>query len=114
MQLSVIRIRQLGAAGGLLVQRQQDQQMAGLAAKIQRCRENNELHRSGLSEIEGIGFMLWDGRGEPNGWLTVAMLDPQVVGVNLHELFEVSPARRSRLAQSGSRCISSRCSKACR
>lgn len=63
-------------------------QMAGLAAKIQRCRAINVLYRGGLADVEGIGFMPWDDRGEPNGWLTVATLDPQVIGVNPHELCE--------------------------
>ena len=51
-------------------------ELADLPAKITRRRRINAEYRSRLAGIDGVSFMPWDARGEPNGWLTVALLDP--------------------------------------
>ena len=51
-------------------------QLASLPDKIARRHEINAAYRTGLAEIEGIGFMPWDPRGMPNAWLTLITLDP--------------------------------------
>lgn len=60
-------------------------QFSSLPDKIRRCHEINEAYRSGLGQIEGIGFMPWDTRGAPNGWLTLITLDPST-GLKPHAL----------------------------
>lgn len=57
-------------------------QVACLEAKIRRRHEVNDTYRRELADIDGVSFMPWDDRGGPNGWLTVALLDPDVVGVD--------------------------------
>lgn len=50
-------------------------QLEDLPAKIDRLHEINATYRRELADIESISFMPWDGRGRPNGWLTVIMLE---------------------------------------
>lgn len=54
-------------------------QIAGLGAKIERRHQVNRAYRQALGDVEGVSFMPWDPRGEPNGWLTVALVDPEVI-----------------------------------
>jgi len=49
-------------------------QLERLPAMIKRRQEINYLYRDALCGIEGVGFMPYDDRGEPNGWLTVMTL----------------------------------------
>ena len=60
-------------------------QLAGLPGKIDRRHEINARYRKGLAELDGVDFMPWDDRGRPNGWLTVATIDP-ALGTTPHEL----------------------------
>ncbi|MFZ4432514.1 MAG: DegT/DnrJ/EryC1/StrS family aminotransferase [Microthrixaceae bacterium] len=60
-------------------------QLAGLPAKIERRHRLNEGYRKGLADLDGVGFMPWDDRGDPNGWLTVMTIDPARHGTP-HEL----------------------------
>ena len=60
-------------------------QLAGLPAKIDRRHEINARYRKGLGDLDGVDFMPWDDRGRPNGWLTVATIDP-ALGTTPHEL----------------------------
>jgi pyridoxal phosphate-dependent aminotransferase EpsN len=60
-------------------------QLAALPTKIDRRHQINAVYRAGLADLEGIGFMPWDDRGRPNGWLTVITLDPSL-GITPHEL----------------------------
>ncbi len=52
-------------------------QLEDLPHKIDRLHEINAHYRRELGGLEGVSFMPWDERGRPNGWLTVATLDPQ-------------------------------------
>lgn len=52
-------------------------QLATLPAKIARRREINTAYRERLVDL-GLEFMPWDARGEVNGWLTLATLDPSL------------------------------------
>ena len=60
-------------------------QLASLPGKMRRRREINAAYRSGLGGLDGVGFMPWDPRGEPNGWLTLITLDP-ATGLRPHGL----------------------------
>lgn len=60
-------------------------QLASLPDKIERCHAINAAYREQLGAIEGVGFMPWDDRGVPNGWLTVMTLD-RSTGVAPHDL----------------------------
>jgi dTDP-4-amino-4,6-dideoxygalactose transaminase len=51
-------------------------QLAGLPRRIDRRHQINARYRSALGDQPGLSFMPWDERGRPNGWLTVALLDP--------------------------------------
>ena len=64
-------------------------QLVDLPTKIERRHEINDRYRDALSTLAGISFMPWDGRGRPNGWLTVIELDPAVVDVAPVALCEV-------------------------
>ncbi len=50
-------------------------QLAGLPPRIDRRHAINDRYRAGLADEPGLGFMPWDRRGRPNGWLTVVLLD---------------------------------------
>lgn len=65
-------------------------QLESLPTKIGRLHQINELYREQLGDLESLGFMPWDGRGCPNGWLTVITLDPSVMSP--HELCKVLDA----------------------
>jgi dTDP-4-amino-4,6-dideoxygalactose transaminase len=52
-------------------------QLAALPAKIERRRAINATYRERLAGL-GLEFMPWDDRGEVNGWLTLATLDPSL------------------------------------
>lgn len=54
-------------------------QLERLPAIVARCREINSVYRTELGSIEGVGFMPWDDRGEPNGWLTALTLDHAII-----------------------------------
>ncbi len=54
-------------------------QVAGLPDKIRRRHEINATYRASLGDVDGLSFMPWDERGEPNGWLTVALIDPATI-----------------------------------
>lgn len=56
-------------------------QVARLGDKICRRHEVRSAYVAGLGDVDGITFMPWDPRGEPNGWLTVALLDRDASGV---------------------------------
>lgn len=60
-------------------------QLAGLPSKIDRRHEINSRYRKGLDDADGVGFMPWDEQGRPNGWLTVATIDPGI-GITPHQL----------------------------
>jgi len=60
-------------------------QLAGLPARIDRRHEIRAAYRSALGDVYGVELMPWDGRGRPNGWLTVITLDPGL-GVTPAEL----------------------------
>lgn len=60
-------------------------QLADLPAKIDRRHEIHRRYRAALGELEGVRLMPWDERGRPNGWLTVATIDP-ATGVTPHDL----------------------------
>lgn len=62
-------------------------QLASLPGKIRRRHEIHAAYQSGLAGIEGVEFMPWDRRGEPNGWLTVITVDPST-GLEPHRLCE--------------------------
>jgi pyridoxal phosphate-dependent aminotransferase EpsN len=53
-------------------------QLAGLPARIERRHQINAAYRAALGGIHGIDFMPWDERGNPNGWLSVLTLDPEL------------------------------------
>ena len=53
-------------------------QLEDLPRKIDRLHAINGSYRAALADIEGVEFMPWDGRGRPNGWLTVMTVDPAV------------------------------------
>lgn len=55
-------------------------QLAGLATKIARRRAIGERYRAELSDLPGWSFNPLDPRGEPNHWLTVAQIDPDITG----------------------------------
>lgn len=61
-------------------------QVACLPDKIRRRHELNAGYRRELGDLDGISFMPWDDRGGPNGWLTVALLDPDVIDVGPAEV----------------------------
>ncbi len=67
-------------------------QLERLPSIIARCREINAAYRSGLGDIDGLEFMPWDDRGKPNGWLTVATIEPST-GVAPLELCEALAAQ---------------------
>jgi dTDP-4-amino-4,6-dideoxygalactose transaminase len=52
-------------------------QLASLPGKIDALHHINARYREGLADVEAVSFMPWDPRGRPNGWLTVAQLDPE-------------------------------------
>lgn len=54
-------------------------QLERLPAMIERRHEINAHYRAALGAIEGVGFMPWDDRGVPNGWLTVMTLGPPLI-----------------------------------
>ncbi len=56
-------------------------QLASLPAKIDALHRINAHYRSGLADVEAVSFMPWDGRGRPNGWLTLIQLDPALTPV---------------------------------
>lgn len=60
-------------------------QLADLPAKIDRRHELHAAYVAGLADIDGIGFMPWDDRGRPNGWLTLVTLD-ESLGRSPHEV----------------------------
>jgi dTDP-4-amino-4,6-dideoxygalactose transaminase len=51
-------------------------QLQRLPKMIERVRSVNQQYRDGLAGVDAITFMPWDDRGSPNGWLTVAQIDP--------------------------------------
>jgi len=53
-------------------------QLARLAEKISRRKEINSAYRSALGEMSGIEFMPDAGYGEPNHWLTVILITPEL------------------------------------
>jgi dTDP-4-amino-4,6-dideoxygalactose transaminase len=53
-------------------------QLADLPGKIDRRHQIHDLYLEGLSGIDGVGFMPWDDRGRPNGWLTLVTVDPSL------------------------------------
>lgn len=63
-------------------------QLACLPDKVERRHRINALYREGLGGLDGVGFMPWDDRGRPNGWLTVITVDP-ATGTTPHELCAV-------------------------
>jgi dTDP-4-amino-4,6-dideoxygalactose transaminase len=61
-------------------------ELADLPRKIERRRQINARYRSLLAPVDGLSFMPWDRRGDPNGWLTVALLDPTQIGASPADL----------------------------
>ena len=61
-------------------------QLERLPGIVARCREINTRYRTGLADADGVGFMPWDERGDPNGWLTVITLDSALVEVGVTPL----------------------------
>lgn len=60
-------------------------QLADLPAKIDRRHEIHRLYGEAFGGIEGVELMPWDGRGRPNGWLTLITLAAPIE-VTPHEL----------------------------
>lgn len=58
-------------------------QLERLPEMIKRRHEVNSYYRTALSGIDGVGFMPWDDRGVPNGWLTVMTLGASLVEVGV-------------------------------
>jgi pyridoxal phosphate-dependent aminotransferase EpsN len=57
-------------------------QLARLASKIARRRQIKEFYRNALGGIPGIEFMPDADYGEPNHWLTVILIDPELFGTD--------------------------------
>jgi dTDP-4-amino-4,6-dideoxygalactose transaminase len=53
-------------------------QLDRLPAMMARRHQIRDVYRAAVDDIEGVELMPWDGRGEPNGWLTVLQVDPAV------------------------------------
>jgi dTDP-4-amino-4,6-dideoxygalactose transaminase len=51
-------------------------QLARLPGFIERRHAVRAAYLDGLGDLDGVGFMPWDPRGRPNGWLTVMTVDP--------------------------------------
>jgi len=58
-------------------------QLERLPEMIERRHEINAYYRAALGDIEGVGFMPWDDRGVPNGWLTVMALGKPLLDAGL-------------------------------
>lgn len=58
-------------------------QLERLPAMIGRRREINAHYRAALGDVGGVGFMPWDDRGAPNGWLTVMTLGKEQIDSGL-------------------------------
>lgn len=57
-------------------------QLADLDRKVARRRAINAMYRDALGGVDGVDFMPWHPRGEPNGWLTVLRIDPAAFGAD--------------------------------
>ena len=57
-------------------------QLADLDRKVARRRAINAMYRDALGGVDGVAFMPWHPRGEPNGWLTVLRIDPAAFGAD--------------------------------
>ena len=56
--------------------------MARLEAKISRRKQIKAFYRNALGGIPGIEFMPVADYGEPNHWLTVILITPELFGVD--------------------------------
>ena len=61
-------------------------QLIRLPEIIERCHRINARYRGALADVPGVGFMPWDARGRPNGWLSVITLDAATARVRPDEL----------------------------
>ena len=57
-------------------------QLARLAEKISRRKEINSSYKNALGEMPGIEFMPEASYGEPNHWLTVILITPELFGAD--------------------------------
>lgn len=57
-------------------------QLAKLSEKIARRKQIESFYKNALSGIPGIEFMPAAGYGEPNHWLTVVLIDPNLFGTD--------------------------------
>lgn len=57
-------------------------QLARLTSKIARRKEIKEFYKNALGEIPGIEFMPDADYGEPNHWLTVILINPELFGAD--------------------------------
>ena len=85
-------------------------QLARAPAQIDRRHAINERYRAGLADEPGLGFMPWDRRGRPNGWLTVVLLDDDFGATPLEVCTAPRRPATSRPVRRGSRCTCSPCS----
>jgi dTDP-4-amino-4,6-dideoxygalactose transaminase len=53
-------------------------QLARLGAKVQRRRAIRDRYRDAFDSIGALRMLDWDPRGQPNGWLSVVVIDPSM------------------------------------
>ncbi|MDR3650551.1 MAG: aminotransferase class I/II-fold pyridoxal phosphate-dependent enzyme [Acidimicrobiales bacterium] len=61
-------------------------QLRGLDRRVQRRRAINQAYRQALASTPGISFMPQAPYGEPNGWLTCILVDPEGFGYSREDI----------------------------
>jgi len=61
-------------------------QLRGLDRRVQRRRAINKAYREALASTPGISFMPYAPYGEPNGWLTCILVDPEGFGSSREDI----------------------------
>ena len=61
-------------------------QLRVLPDRVAARRRIFDAYRTALADLPGITFMPWASYGEPNGWLTCIMVDPDEFGASRHDL----------------------------
>jgi dTDP-4-amino-4,6-dideoxygalactose transaminase len=64
-------------------------QLRNLPERVAARRDVNARYRAELTGIPGLEFMPVADHGEPNHWLTVVTIDPEVTGRTPHELVRI-------------------------
>ncbi len=61
-------------------------QLRGLDERVERRRRINKAYQASLNDLPGLEFMPIAGYGEPNYWLTCAVIEPKLFGADREEV----------------------------